>query len=105
MVFEHISPPHKSTRSYRKSPICFFKALSATPQKPQRPNAHTQEVEVLSNHTQLQLNKKTTPNPQHKTLIAWDAILILAKLASKTIQQNGYANKKRCNSAPAMMQE
>jgi hypothetical protein len=31
---------------------------------------------------------------QHKTLIAWDAILILAKLASKAIQQLGYAIKK-----------
>jgi len=37
-------------------------------------------------------NLKTLPSTigPFKTLIAWDAILILAKLASKTIQQLGY---------------
>jgi hypothetical protein len=50
----------KAQEKHRKLPICFSK---------------------LSPHHH---------NLQRKTLIAWDAILILAKLASKTIQQLGY---------------
>ena len=46
------------------------------------------------------------PKTTFKTLIAEDAILILAKLASKTIQQSMICHsKRRCSSAPTRMQE
>ena len=62
-------------RKLRKIINLLFTAFSATVTEPTSPRARTL-------------------NLQRKTLIAWDAILILAKLASKTIQQLGYAIKK-----------
>jgi hypothetical protein len=57
---------------------------------------HTQKHRKLQKIINLLFTAfSATSHPQRKTLIAKDAILILAKLASKTIQQHRIRFQKR----------